>query len=457
MALESFNPATGEKIHSYPEMPSEKAKGILAKVQDAFLVWKNTGFAERSTLMNEAKKILLQKQEEYAQLMSLEMGKPIAQGRAEIEKCAWACEYYAQNAEKFLQAQSVATDALKSYVTYEPLGIVLAIMPWNFPFWQVFRFAAPTLMAGNAAVLKHAANVSGCALAIEEIFRLSGFPKNLFRTLLIHAPEVAQMIESPFVKALTLTGSTRAGRAVAALAGKCLKKTVLELGGSDPFLVLEDAPLEKAVETALKSRLMNTGQSCIAAKRFIVVQKIEKEFTRQFVEKMKKLKMGNPLKEETQLGPLAREDLRDELHHQVEKSISKGAKLLCGGKIPDRRGAYYPATVLSEVKKGMPAYEEELFGPVAAIIPVKDEAEAIQVANDSVFGLGSTVFTQDLKHGENMAAKKIEAGSCFVNAQVKSDPRLPFGGIKNSGYGRELSHFGIHEFVNIKTVAIYTG
>jgi succinate-semialdehyde dehydrogenase/glutarate-semialdehyde dehydrogenase len=453
MSLESINPTTGEKIKSYPEMSPHEVEEILNQVQKSFLEWRKTSFEERSRLMNQAHDFLLKNKEEYAQLIATEMGKPIVQAKAEIEKCAWGCKYYAENAQEFLKPEIIKTEAIKSYVNYEPLGIVLAIMPWNFPFWQVLRFAVPALMAGNGAVLKHAWNVSGCALAIEEVFRKAGFPENIFRSLLISTGGVAKVIEHPLVKAVTLTGSTRAGQAVGAQAGRVLKKTVLELGGSDPFIVLEDADLEKAAEIAVKSRLLNTGQSCIAAKRFIVVEPLRKAFEQKLVEKMKIIKMGDPSKKETELGPMARADLRDELHKQVAKSVAKGAQLLLGGEIPSQKGAFYPPTIITGVKKGMPAYEEELFGPVASIIPVKDEEEAITVANDSPFGLGAAVFTSNLEKGEKIAAR-IEAGSCFINNMVRSDPRLPFGGIKGSGYGRELSHFGIREFVNIKTVSV---
>jgi len=364
------------------------------------------------------------------------------------------CDYYADNAEKFLQPEGIETDASKSFVTFQPLGVVLAVMPWNFPFWQVFRFAAPALMAGNAGVLKHASNIPGSALAIEDVFLKAGFPENIFRTLLVGSGQVETIIENPLVKAVTLTGSTSAGRAVARKAGEMLKKSVLELGGSDPYVVLEDADLEASVMSCVASRLINSGQSCLAAKRFVVVESLRERFEELFVERMRAEKMGDPLQEETSVGPQARHDLRDELHNQVRKSIEKGAKCLLGGELPEGNGAFYPPTVLSDVKKGMPAYDEELFGPVAAIIPVKDEVEAIQVANDSIYGLGAAVFTQDTAKGERIAANEIEAGSCFVNASVKSDPRLPFGGIKESGYGRELSHYGIKEFVNIKTVFV---
>jgi succinate-semialdehyde dehydrogenase/glutarate-semialdehyde dehydrogenase len=331
---------------------------------------------------------------------------------------------------------------------------VLAVMPWNFPFWQVFRFAAPGLMAGNAGILKHASNVSGCALAIEEVFREAGFPENLFSTILVPSSQMEEVIKNEKIKAVTLTGSVPAGKAVAKTAGSVLKKTVMELGGSDPYLILEDADLEMASDTCVTARLINGGQSCIAAKRFIVVEKAYDSFEKLYLEKMKSKKMGDPFDEANHIGPQASVPLRDELHLQVERSIELGAKLLLGGKIPEMRGAWYPPTVLTNVKKGMPAYDEELFGPVAALIKAKDEAEAIEIANDSIFGLGAAVFTKDVNRGEKIAKEKIEAGCCFVNAFVKSDPRLPFGGIKESGYGRELSSFGIREFVNIKSVFV---
>jgi succinate-semialdehyde dehydrogenase/glutarate-semialdehyde dehydrogenase len=453
MAIQSFNPATEEVIQDYPEMSSKEVNSVVQKCHQTFLLWRTTAFKERSALMKKAGDILRANKEEYARLMTVEMGKPIAQARGEVEKCAWVCDYYADNAEKFLASEEVATDASKSFVAYQPLGIVLAVMPWNFPFWQVFRFAAPGLMAGNAGLLKHASNVPGCALAIEQVFRTAGFPPDLFRTLLIGSAHVAAVIDNPLVKAVTLTGSTPAGQAVAAQAGRLLKKTVLELGGSDPYIILEDADLEAAVDTCVTSRLMNGGQSCIAAKRFIVVEAVRERFETLFVQKMASKKMGNPM-ETVDLGPQAREDLRNDLHKQVLRSLEKGAGLLLGGEIPDRKGAYYPPTVLTNVTKGMPAYDDELFGPVAAIIPVKDEEEAIAVANDTPFGLGAAVFTSNIKRGEKIATERIDAGSCFVNTFVKSDPRLPFGGIKESGYGRELAVFGIREFVNIKTVYI---
>jgi succinate-semialdehyde dehydrogenase/glutarate-semialdehyde dehydrogenase len=386
--------------------------------------------------------------------MALEMGKPIAAGRAEIEKCVLACEYYAEHAEKMLQPEIIKTDARKSFVTFNPLGVILAIMPWNYPFWQVFRHAAPGLMAGNGVILKHASNVPGCAAAIEDIFKKAGFPEYLFQNFLISSQRVEDLIEHPTITAVTLTGSTTAGRAVAEKAGKMLKKTLLELGGSDPYLILEDADLDKTVEACVTSRLLNSGQSCIAAKRFVVVEAVRRQFEQMLVDQMQAKRMGDPLDEAVEIGPQARFDLRDDLHQQVIKSITKGAVCLLGGEIPEDPGAFYPATVLGNVGKGMPAYEEEIFGPVAAVIPVKNEKEAVQVANDSSFGLGAAVFTRDTERGEHIAANHLEAGNCFVNAFVKSDPRLPFGGIKESGYGRELSHYGLKEFVNIKTVYI---
>jgi succinate-semialdehyde dehydrogenase/glutarate-semialdehyde dehydrogenase len=454
MALTAINPANGEVLKEYEEQTPEKVEQIIEATHAAFQKWRRVSFVERAKCMQQAAQILRENAAEYGKLMAQEMGKPVKDGRAEAEKCAWVCDYYAENAKRFLQREVVETDATKSFVTFQPLGVILAVMPWNFPFWQVFRFAAPSLMAGNVGVLKHASNVPGCALAIQEVFRWAGFPENVFRSLLVGSKQVEAIIENPLVKAVTLTGSTPAGRSVAQKAGEMLKKTVLELGGSDAYLVLEDADLEEAVKTCVASRLINSGQSCIAAKRFIVVESQQARFEKLFVERMQAAKMGDPLAEETEIGPQARRDLRDDLHRQVQESLEKGAKLLLGGEVPEGLGAFYPPTVLSEVRKGMPAYDEELFGPVAAIIPVEDEAEAIRVANDSLFGLGAAVFTKDVARGERIAAEALEAGNCFVNAFVKSDPRLPFGGVKESGYGRELGIYGIKEFVNIKTVYV---
>jgi len=454
MALMSINPATGKTIKTYEEMSPQAVEKNIRQAHRTFLEWRRSGFSDRALLLKKSALLLRHKSAEYARLMAEEMGKPVREGRAEAEKCAWVCEYYAENGEKFLQPEIIATDARKSFVTFQPLGVVLAVMPWNFPFWQVFRFAAPGLMAGNVGLLKHSSNVTGCALAIEAVFREAGFPEHCFTTLPVGSGQVSAIIENPLVAAVTLTGSTPAGRAVAKKAGEMLKKSVLELGGSDPYIVLEDADLEAAVSACVNSRLINSGQSCIAAKRFIVPQSIADEFERLYVGKMRVKKMGDPLEEDTEVGPQARRDLRDDLHRQVAESIKLGAKCLLGGEIPPGDGAFYPPTVLSAVREGMPAFDEELFGPAAAIIRVKDEAEAIRTANNSVFGLGAAIFTRDVERGERIAAEELEAGSCFVNAFVKSDPRLPFGGVKESGYGRELSHYGIKEFVNIKTVYV---
>jgi len=452
--LQSINPYTEELIKEYTEMSSSEIDEIIKSADTAFQKWQNVGFPERAKLMKKAVAVLNKKKNELAKLMTLEMGKPILQSVAEVEKCAWVCDYYSENAEQFLSDEIIESDASKSFVAYIPLGVVLAVMPWNFPLWQVFRFAAPGLMAGNAGILKHSSNVSGCALAIEDIFKEAGFPDNLFRSILVKSSKMDKVIEHPLIRAVTLTGSVPAGRSVAAKAGAMLKKTVLELGGSDPYLILDDADIEQAAGTCVTARMINGGQSCIAAKRFIIVNSVYDEFTKLFLEKMKQIKMGDPINKENLLGPQASKSLRDELHQQVIKSIEIGAELLLGGKIPELKGAFYPATILANVKKGMPAYDEELFGPVAALIKVKDETEAIQVANDSIFGLGAAVFTEDIVKGEKIARDNVNAGACFVNAFVKSDPRLPFGGVKESGYGRELSEFGIKEFVNIKTVYI---
>ncbi len=455
--LKAINPYTGDLIKSYPKLSTGDALNAIDNAQQQFLNWRHSDFTQRTKLMQQAAQILRERSEQYAHLMAQEMGKPLEQGRSEIEKCAWVCEYYAEQAANFLASETIETDTHKSLIAYQPLGVVLAVMPWNFPFWQCLRFAAPALMAGNAALLKHASNVPGCALAIEAVFVDAGFPPGLFKTLLIDSSQVEAMIEHKAIRAVTLTGSEPAGRAVAAKAGQEIKKTVLELGGSDAYLILADADLDLAAQTCCDSRLINSGQSCIGAKRFIVVESVAEAFTEKFVACMRDQVLGDPLNPKTTVGPLARPDLRDELHQQVCQSIEKGAKCLLGGKIRDQAGSLYPPTVLSNVKAGMPAYDEELFGPVAAIITVKDEAEAIRVANDSDFGLGAAIFSQDLERAEQIASTEIEAGACFVNSFVKSDPRLPFGGIKNSGYGRELSYFGIREFVNIKTVSIASG
>jgi succinate-semialdehyde dehydrogenase/glutarate-semialdehyde dehydrogenase len=421
MSLKSINPFTGETIEIYKEMTSEELERVIGRVQEAFFRWRRTGFAERAKRLIKAAEVLRQYREKYARIM---------------------------------RPEAIQTDATRSFVTFQPLGVVLAVMPWNYPFWQVFRFAVAGLMAGNTVLLKHAANVPSCALAIEEIFRKAEFPEHAFRAALVGSDKVARIIENSLIKGVTLTGSVQAGRAVAGKAGTMLKKTVLELGGSDPYLILEDAELEAAVETCVLSRLLNSGQSCIAAKRFVVVASQRERFEKLFTQRMAEARMGDPTAEETEVGPLARFDLREDLHRQVVQSVEKGAGLLLGGEVPKGKGFFYPPTVLTNVRRGMPAYDEELFGPVGAIVPVQDEKEAIQVANETSFGLGAAVFTKDVVRGEQIAAEKLEAGCCFVNDFVRSDPRLPFGGIKESGYGRELSQHGIREFVNIKTVVV---
>jgi len=453
VTIESIDPATGVVVRRYAGHSAHDAAGIVESAHEAWREWRATDHGTRAALLIAAAARLRSRRDELARLMATEMGKPLAQGASEVDKCAWVCEYYAEHGAAHLADDIVATDAGKSYVAFQPLGVVLAVMPWNFPFWQVFRFAAPALMAGNVGVLKHASNVPGCALAIEEIFREAGFPADAFRTLLIGSAQVEAVIRHPLVRAVTITGSTPAGRAVAAQAGAVLKKTVLELGGSDPYIVLDDADLNHAAATCVSSRLINAGQSCISAKRFIVVESVMTAFAQRFVDGMRATVMGHPLAAATQMGPLARHDLRDALHRQVMDSVERGATLLLGGEIPPGEGAYYPPTVLAGVRPGMSAYDEELFGPVAALVAARDESDAIRIANDSAFGLGAAVFTRDLDRGERVA-QRLEAGATFVNALVASDPRLPFGGIKESGYGRELGAYGIREFVNIKTIVV---
>ncbi|MGJ7030158.1 NAD-dependent succinate-semialdehyde dehydrogenase [Niabella hirudinis] len=454
MAIQAINPVNGKLIKKYKE---ETAGAISEKIEAghrAWLKWRGTSFEKRANLLRNAAGVLRRQKNELATLMAQEMGKPLKDGVAEIEKCAGVCEYYAENGAAFLKDQKIKTGARNSFVTYQPIGVVLAVMPWNFPYWQCFRFIAPALMAGNAGLLKHASNVPGCALSIEQVLLRAGFPKGVFQTLLAGSKAVKGIIEHPLVKAVTLTGSTEAGRQVAALAGSQIKKTVLELGGSDPYVILEDADLELAATVCAQSRLINNGQSCIAAKRFIVVKQVEKAFLRLFKEKMSHKQLGNPLDATTDLGPMSRADLRDELHQQVLKTMEEGATCILGGTIPVFKGkhAFYTPTILTGVKKGMTGYGEELFGPVACVITARNEMHAIEIANDTSFGLGAAVFTRDLKKGELIAREQLQAGACFVNTLVKSDPRVPFGGIKQSGYGRELGSFGIREFVNIKTV-----
>ena len=456
MSMQSINPVNGEVVKTYKEDSAFVVNTKIEQAQMAHVIWRNFIFKERAVLLKKTAAVLRNRQESLAKLMALEMGKPLKAGTEEIEKCAKVCEYYAENGEKFLKDELIATEATRSYVSFQPLGVVLAIMPWNFPFWQAFRFLAPGLMAGNCALLKHASNVTGCALAIEEIIVEAGFPLHVFQSLIIGSKDVKKVIENPIIKAVTLTGSTEAGKQVAQQAAGLLKKAVLELGGSDPYLILEDADLDYAAEVCAESRLMNNGQSCVAAKRFIVVDSVADEFLKLFIKKMSSKKTGDPFESKTNLGPMARKDLRDELHQQVLENIEAGAECILGGSIPSFKGdhAFYTPTILTGIKKGMPAYIEEIFGPVALVFSAKNTEEAVRIANDSSFGLGAAVFTRDEIKGEQIARNHFQAGSCFVNSMVKSDPRLPFGGIKESGYGRELGIYGIREFVNIKTVYI---
>lgn len=452
--MKTVNPATGELIKEYAEMSTEEVVGIIEKANIAQPLWAKKSFEQRAAYLIRISSLLKERKESLGNLMSLEMGKPIAQSIAEVEKCAWVCEYYAENAASFLADKPVETEASKSYVAFKPIGIILSIMPWNFPFWQLFRFAAPALMAGNGVILKHSENTTGCALEIETLIHEAGAPNDLFRTVIVTNENMKPIIQDDGIAAVTLTGSTRAGKIVAAQAGEALKKTVLELGGSDPYIILKDADIKKAAKTCVTSRLINSGQSCVAAKRFIVVEEVYEAFVHEFTALMKEKNMGDPFEESTDIGPMARLDLRDGLHEQVQESVKKGATITLGGAIPDQKGAFYPVTILENVQRGMPAYHEELFGPVASIIKVKNEDEAIEVANETVYGLGAAIFSSNIEHAESIAAEKLQAGCCFVNELVKSDPRLPFGGIKHSGYGRELGIFGIREFVNNKTVYI---
>ncbi|WP_299667306.1 NAD-dependent succinate-semialdehyde dehydrogenase [uncultured Polaribacter sp.] len=450
----TINPATEEEVASYTRISSKEAKEKVANANKAYKSWKKTSFEERSKLMNKLATIFEENKEAYAQLATQEMGKIIEQSRSEIEKCAKICKYYADNIQELLADEVIITEAKKSYVTFQPLGVTLAVMPWNFPFYQVIRFAAPAVMTGNTGVLKHASNVQGCAFALEDAFTKAGFPEGVFTNLNVASDEIKAIIEDKNIIAVTLTGSEPAGRSVAKIAGENLKKTVLELGGSDAYIILEDADLEKATDLSTYGRMQNNGQTCIAAKRFIVLEEIYDDFLKLFTQKMKDAKMGVPTDEDVYYGPMARVDLRDELHEQVEKTVKEGGKLVLGGEIPKRKGAYYPATIIADLKPGMTGFDEELFGPVASVIKAKDENEAIELANNSSFGLGSGVFTKNIKRGEKVALQ-LEAGNSFVNKLVVSDPRMPFGGIKNSGYGRELSTYGIREFVNTKSIWIH--
>ena len=452
--IETTNPATGEPGRSYDETSLDDARAAAAAARRAFLDWRRTSFADRSEVIHNAAEVLRARKDEFARLMTEEMGKSLDEGRAEVDKCAFHCDWFADRAQDYLADEPVDIGAGETFVTFNSIGVVLAVMPWNFPFWQVFRFAAPTLMAGNGALLKHASNVPGCALAIEEVLHQAGVPRDLFRTLLLPSREVEALIKDENVAAVTLTGSVEAGRSVATAAGSVLRKCVLELGGSDAYLVLEDADIDAAAKVAATARMVNGGQSCIAGKRFVVVRSILESFERALVEAMRGFEMGDPTKEGTKLGPMVSVKARDDIHAQVTKSVDNRARLLRGGKVPGRSGAWYPATVLSDVRPGQPAHDEEVFGPVAAIIAAEDEADAIRIANASEFGLGSGVLTGDIDRGRRIAAQELEAGMSFVNDNVRSDPRAPFGGVKHSGYGRECSAFGIREFVNIKTVHV---
>jgi succinate-semialdehyde dehydrogenase/glutarate-semialdehyde dehydrogenase len=453
--IATVNPATGEPGRSYDQHSIDDARKAAAAAHAAFLAWRTTDFTERSAVIRKAGAVLRRRKDEFARLMTEEMGKTFDEGRAEIEKCAFQCDWVADHAAAYLAEEPVEVDGGEVFVTFNPIGVVLAVMPWNFPFWQVFRAAAPALMAGNAMLLKHASNVPGCALAIEQLFHEAGVPRGLFRTLLLPSGEVKALIEDDNIAAVTLTGSVAAGRSVASAAGGVIKKCVLELGGSDPYVVLEDVDVDAAAKVCATARMVNGGQSCVAGKRFPVVRDVLEKFEAAMVEAMRGYEMGNPGNEGTRLGPMQSVHARDEVHRQVTESIAKGAKLLLGGRVPDRPGAWYPPTVLTNVRPGQPAYDEEVFGPVAAIIAADDEADAIRIANSSPYGLGSGVLTSDLERGRRIAAQEIEAGSCFVNENVRSDPRMPFGGVKHSGFGRELGAFGIREFVNIKSVHVH--
>jgi len=454
MVFEVLDPSTGSVIRTVQATSAAEVDRAVRASEAAFQIWRRVPARERAEVLVRAAALIRSRADGWARIMADEMGKPLRQGRAEVEKCARVCEYYADHGLDALAPEPAALGSRRAYVDFRPLGVVLSIMPWNFPFWQVLRFGAPALLAGNAVLLKHAPNVPGCADAVEALFREAGAPDGLFRALHLDVPATEALIARPEIRAVTLTGSTRAGRAVAARAGAALKKTVLELGGSDPYLVLEDADVELAAKACAASRMNNSGQSCIAAKRLLVVPEVREAFEAALVERLRGFRMGDPREGGVQIGPLARQDLRDELHRQVRASVEGGARLVLGGEIPDGPGWFYPPTLLTDPAPGTPAREEELFGPVAVIISVRDEAEAIRVANDTPYGLGAGVFTVDRERGERIAQEELEAGLAFVNECVSSDPRLPFGGIRDSGYGRELGVFGMREFVNVKTIVV---
>jgi succinate-semialdehyde dehydrogenase / glutarate-semialdehyde dehydrogenase len=456
MAIETVNPSTGERVRAFAELTPREIEERVVRAYAAAALWRRTPMDERLRVVRRAGELLDERKEQYGRLMTLEMGKPIAAAASEAAKCATTCRYYADHAPEFLADERVAVDGERSFVTFEPLGVVLAVMPWNFPFWQVMRFAAPAVAAGNVGLLKHSSNVPQCALALEELFTDAGAPAGVFQTLLIGSKAVAGILADERVAAATLTGSEGAGSSVASTAGKHIKKTVLELGGSDPFIVMPSADLDAAVKAAVSARTINNGQSCIAAKRFIVAESIADEFTRQFVDGMRALRVGDPMDERTDIGPLAMPAIRDDLHDQVQRSVAAGATLALGGKPRDGAGWFYEPTVLTNVPEHAPAFCEETFGPLAAIVRAKDTSDAIRLANATRFGLGASAWTRDARETERFA-RELAAGSVFVNAIVASDPRFPFGGIKASGYGRELSAFGLREFVNIKTVRIKSG
>jgi acyl-CoA reductase-like NAD-dependent aldehyde dehydrogenase len=451
--IETVNPATGERLARYRAHDREQVDAILDRARAAFAVWRATSLSERAARVDRLAAYLRSHKHRIARVASVEMGKPITEAEAEVEKCAWNCDFYAQHAASMLADERVDSNATESYVAFRPLGVVLAIMPWNFPYWQVFRFAAPALMAGNVAVLKHAANVTECALEIERAFHACDFPEGAFTTLLVPSRRMDGIVADARVCAVTLTGSEAAGSAVAATAGKHLKKTVLELGGSDAFIVLEDAELEAAATVGVRARFANAGQSCIAAKRFIVVDAVHDAFVEAFVERARELRVGDPLDPSTQMGPLARADLRDALDRQVRESVGKGARVVLGGAALERPGAYYAPTIVTGVDDSMPMFREETFGPAAAVVRARDAEHAVELANDSQYGLGGNLWTRDIERAREIASR-LESGSVFTNGMTASDPRLPFGGVKQSGYGRELSSFGIREFVNIQTVWI---
>ncbi len=453
MSIQTINPTTGEVLETFEPYSEQQVNQALDQARQAFLHWSTNSFAERGKYLHSVASHLRDHKTELARIAVLEMGKSITEAEAEVEKCAWNCDFFAENAESFLRDEKVASNASESYVAFRPLGVVLAIMPWNFPYWQVFRFAAPTLMAGNTSVLKHASNVSRVALEIERIFQEAGLPQGVLRTVLVPGSETGRLIEDSRIAAVTLTGSEAAGVEVAATSGHVLKKTVLELGGSDPFIVLEDADLDEAAQVAVTARFQNNGQSCIAAKRFIVVDSVAEAFEQKFVANTAKLKVGDPLEYDTRIGPLARKDLQETLDQQVQQSIQQGAKVLIGGKAREGKGNFYEPTILTNVTPQMSVFTDETFGPVAAIIRARDTEHALELANDSTFGLSSNLWTRNIEQARELTAR-IEAGGVFINGMTASDPRLPFGGVKRSGYGRELSSFGIREFVNVQTVWI---